>query len=233
MIKKSVFLMCVLLVGFCSLSFLTKTEKKIYDFKKGEVLDILFLSLNADRQENLANYFKTATPVAKQEGYQGLRGFKVKTPLQGNYHPNSMILGRWADVGGRKKFLKKIDDVMPNFHSERRNIWSSFMLTYYEMKEDLHFEVDPSKYNVVTAYWGNDIVVAKKFSNAFERGVTQSGGSIILNLQDGASPYGYYYNPSFMVLSEWESQEAFERYQTANKLKVPKSIYHVNEFPIQ
>ena len=121
-----------LTVNFASLNAQSKT--KSYTLKKGHVFDVIFLNTKPDTKEKLQHYFKTAFPVAEKMGYHSLPGIAIKgSPTQGNYHPESMIFGYWDTLNGREKFLQDIQKTMPDFHEERRNIWSTFNLTYYEL----------------------------------------------------------------------------------------------------
>jgi hypothetical protein len=151
LLKKS---LMVLLLNATVLVVSAQADKKAYAFKKGEVMDILFLNQKPETTEKLREYFKAAFPIAKRMSYQGFGGHAIiNTPTQGNYHPEVMVLGFWKDVESRNNFLVDIDAEMPTFQQMRRHIWSNFDVIYYEMKEDLSFELNPEKYNVVTYFW--------------------------------------------------------------------------------
>ncbi|WP_128755276.1 hypothetical protein [Aquimarina sediminis] len=226
-----------LLILFLTASFMSinaQSKTKSYTLKKGQAFDILFLGTKPETKEKLQNYFKTVFPVAEKVGYHSLPGYKIEeTPTQGNYHPQAMILGYWDNLQGRKEFLKKIEEVMPDFHQERRNIWSSFNLTYYELKEDLSFDINPEKFNIVTAYWKKDNSSIKKFKQEWVQNVKNTGGQIRLELMDGNSPFGYYHNPDYLVITEWKDKAAFNKFYTKNLEMNHSSIKHVNQFQIK
>lgn len=216
---------------FISFSLQSQSKVLTFSYKKGQVMDIILLNTKPDTKEALNNYFKTAFPVAEKHGYNRQIGLSLApTPTQGNFHPESMIFGYWNTHDSRKNFLAEIDDVMPNFHKARREIWSNFNLTYYELKNDLSFQVDRNKYNVVTAYWKNDASDFDKFINNWNSKAKKAGGKEVVNLKDGQSPFGYYYSPDYLVITEWESKAAFDKFYKENLKMNHKGIKHVNQF---
>lgn len=209
----------------------SKTVK--YNFKKGQALDILLLTLKPNTQEKLKKYFKDYFPIAKKYGYHSLKGFSVKvSPSQGNYQPQSMILGYWDNLDLREKFLQYIDKNIPVFHQDRRDIWSRFDVTYYEMQKDLSFEVSKEKYNVVTAYWQKDKKGFQRFKKNWRDKVRRAGGTFTVELANGASPFGYYYNPDYLCITTWESKAAFEKFYKENLKMDHSAIKQVNQFKI-
>lgn len=211
-----------------------QSNLKSYSFKKGQVLDLILLNTKSDAQEELAYYFKTALPVATKYGYKGLGGLALKSsPSQGNYHPESLIFGVWNSLRERKDFLTNIEDVMPEFHQSRRNIWSSFNMTFWEVEDDLSFTVNTAKFNVATAYWQNDKSGFQKFKKSWNDLAKKTGGREILALANGDSPFGYYYNPDYMVITEWDSKSDFEKFLKENLKMKHDAVKHVNQFIIQ
>ena len=186
-----------------------QSDIKSYSLKKGQAFDILFLKTIEGSEETRKRYFDTAIPVAMKTGYGPLKGFKVKAPLKGDYAPESMILGSWPSIQVREQFLADIEKEVPDFHSMRKEIWSTFDLTYWEIKEDLAFDVNTTKYNVVTSFWGD-----KRYVKSFQRDwigkSIKSGGKTIFVLEEGTSPKGYEYNPDFLILTQWDSEEAYQ-----------------------
>jgi len=198
--------------------------------KKGEVLDILLLSKNPDAEADLKSYFETASPVARRMSYQPLPGFKITNISQGNLRPGFLILAKWNDIEIREAFLSQILEEVEDFHERRRKIWSYFGLRYYEIKEDLSFEVNRDQYQVATAYWLESENQSSKFYERWKKEIQKSGGEILIQLKDGKSPFGYQYNPEYFVITSWENKIAYNNFQEKmSKLKLD-NIQHVNEF---
>ncbi len=207
---------------------------KTFSYKKGQVLDIILLNTKEGIKEELDHYFKTALPVATKYGYKGQGGLPLKSsPTQGNYHPESIIFGVWNSLKEREDFLTNIEDVMPEFHQARRNIWSSFNMTFWEMSDDLSFTVNTDKFNVATAYWQNDKEDFQQFKVNWNTLSKKSGGKEILALANGDSPFGYYYKPDYMVITEWNNRSDFEKFLRENLKMKHDGVKHVNQFIIQ
>ncbi|MBO3697676.1 hypothetical protein [Roseivirga sp. E12] len=236
-LKTSILLRTSVIIALLFSSALTikaQSNLKTYSYKKGQVLDIILLNTKPEAQEELAYYFKTALPVATKYGYKGQGGLALKSsPSQGNYHPESLIFGVWNSLKQRKDFLTNIEDVMPEFHQARRNIWSSFNMTFWEMKSDLSFTVDTDKFNVATAYWKSDEGDFGKFKKSWDALAKRTGGKEILALTNGESPFGYYYNPDYMVITQWNSKSDFEKFLKENLEMKHDGVKHVNQFIIQ
>ncbi|WP_271766291.1 hypothetical protein [Aquimarina algiphila] len=221
-----------LITNFLNLQ--AQSKIKSYAQKKGQVFDIIFLNTKPDTKKKLDNYFKTAFPVAEKMGYHPLPGRAVSgSPTQGNYHPEVMVFGYWDTLSGREKFLQEIEKTMPDFHQERRNIWSTFGLTYYELKEDLSFKIDPERFNITTAYWQKDEQSFKKFKQEWLQKSKKAGGQIEIEFVEGTSPFGYHYNPDYLVITSWENKAAFEKFYTENLKMDHSSVKHVNQFQIK
>lgn len=226
--------MFIFILCFSTGNLKSQTDIKTFTYKKGQVLDIIFLNTKTGIEEARDNYFKTAFPVATKYGYTGQGGIGLtESPTQGNYHPEVMVFGVWNDLKGRKDFLANIGDDMPEFHQERRNIWSSFNLTYWEMKNDLTFSVNPDKFNVATLYWEEDERTFSQFKNNWNDKAKKSGGKEVLKLANGDSPFGYHFDPDYLVITEWDSREAFEKFHKENLKMNHDGVKHVNQFIIQ
>lgn len=215
---------------FGTVSLMGQTGEVVFGFKKGEVMDILFLTQKAGTGTLFKDYAKTAFPVAENRSYKALTGFKVNENLQGNYQPESMILSKWDNIKEREGFLSEIESFVPDFHERRRSIWSSFCLTYYEMPADISFTVTKGKFNVVTAYWQSNKKAFDKFKREWLSKVKKGGGSIKLIVQEGKSPLGYFYQPEILVITEWESKEAFDKFYSQSVEMSHKGVKHVNQF---
>ncbi|PWL37831.1 hypothetical protein DKG77_13760 [Flagellimonas aquimarina] len=205
-------------------------NKKSFNLKKGQVLDIIFLNQNPNKDDLLQEYFKLVFPVAQKNGYNPQPGFGVEKYTQGNYHPQSMVFGYWNSFDSRSKFLSEIKTSLPDFHKRRRDLWSTFALTYWELKKDLSFEINLNKYNVVTAYWANESSSFLKFKNNWNNKAKQHGAVIKVELVNGASPFGYYYNPDYLIINEWENEASFKKFYETNLKMDHYGVKHVNQF---
>jgi heme-degrading monooxygenase HmoA len=213
-------------------SLQAQSERKTYtyDIKKGQVFDIIMLSNKEGVEDKLQDYFKRAFPHANAAGYHGLGGFAIKENTQGNSHPQTMVFGYWDNLPGRLEFLETIADKMPDFHKMRRDIWSTFGLTYYTFDHDVSFEIDRRKVNVVTAYWKKDGEDFESFKKEWQTKADKAGGKLIIGFTDGTSPYGYYYNPHYLMITSWDSREDFEAFRKQDLKMNHKAITHVNQF---
>lgn len=229
--------MKTLLLAVCliaqTLSLSAQTKKLAYDLKKEQVFDILFLNQKPNVSEKIKKYFQTYFPVAKKHGYHSLGGFPVKeSSTQGNYQPQVMVLGYWDSLEQRNKFLEYIDKKKPEFHQERRDIWSNFDVTFYKLTQGVSFDVHKEKYNVVTAYWQKSKPGFYRFKKSWRKKVREAGGTLKVELTNGASPFGYYYNPDYLTITEWESKTAFEKFYQENLKMDHKAVKQVNQFKI-
>mgnify|MGYP001803116856 CR=1 FL=1 len=203
---------------------------KTIRLEKGEILDILLLTTKTDTEKAFENYKKTAFPIAFKKTYQPLTSFKIVETAQGNIQPSSFIFSKWSNLKNREEFIEKIEDAVPDFHLQRRNIWALFNLTYYEMANDISFNIDKDKYNVVTAYWKKEDRSFKNFMTLWLQKLTLTGGTTILQLTNGKSAMGYYYNPDIVLITHWNSKKDFEAFRKENLKMNHKGVLHVNQF---
>lgn len=225
---KMIILVCCAILFTSSL--IAQSDIKTISFKKGEILDILLLSTKSETAKHFEKYKKTAFPIAFKRTYRPLPGFKITQTTQGNIQPSSFIFGKWNDLKNREQFIAEIDDIVPDFHEQRRNIWSLFNLTYYEMPKDLTINFDKTKYNVATAYWKKEELPFKKFKELWLQKSESTGGKSFLQLTNGKSPMGYYHNPDWLVITEWDSKEEFDAFYKENLSMNHKGVLHVNQF---
>jgi len=205
-----------------------------YDLKKGQAFDILYLDVNPDANETMKRYFETVIPIGVEYGYRPQKGFQIKEPpLQGNYWPELMIIGLWENFQKREEFVQAIVDRIPDFPKMRREIWSTFFLTYWKVEEDRVLEIDNDKYNVVTAYWSTDEEAFLSFNQKWVKEAKNQGGELLLTLTDGTSPFGYLYDPEFLTITSWESKKAFDAFYAKNLEMNHKGVRHVNQFIIE
>jgi len=224
-----VFLFAVLVVT------VTVAQEKIksFDFKKGEVLDIILLRQTKNPGELFERYKKTAFPVAFEYTYQPQPGFNIAKLTLGTNEAQGFLFGKWASVEKREGFLNSIVKRVPDFHQQRRDLFKYFGLTYYEMNKDLKFSVDTSKFNVVTALWDNPSKKDVYFFKKWKEAVKLSGGKVIVTLENGTSPIGYYYNADLLCIVEWQNENAFQAYAKKHPLSFYEPLHNVHQFVIQ
>lgn len=211
-----------------------QTEIKSIQVKKGQVLDALYITTKKDVGDQLNEYFKTVFPIAEEAGYHRLPSMKiVGSPTQGNYQPSALVFGYWDDLQSREDFLEAIVKVVPDFHQTRRDIWSSFSLAYYELEEDLSFEIDPSKVYVATNYWSEDADDFVQFKRDWLSKAKRLGGQVVLEQVDAQSPYGYLYDPDYFTIMSWSSKAAFEQFYKEDLRMDHSAVKHVNQFIVQ
>lgn len=218
---------------FLSVSALGQSKAKSFDFKKGEVLDVLLISTFPNVGTLFEKYKKTAFPVAFKYTYQPQPGFAIKKLVLGNHLPVSLVIGKWKSKKKREGFLDNIVSEVPDFHEQRKALFSYFELTYYEMPKDISFSVNSDRYNVASALWGKDKASLTKFYNQWENKIKKHGGKLIIKLTNGKSPMGYYYNADVFCIIEWNSKEAFDVFIKKHPLSSYKALKNVHQFVIK
>lgn len=218
-----------LLLFISQSNLFSQSDITTYTFKKGEILDLLLASQNPNKEAEVKEYLNLAVSVAQKMSYQSLPGYNIQRISAGNIRPSFLLFGKWDNQEIRTSFSHKIEEVLPDFHERRRNIFSFFGLTYYEIKKNLSFDIDKSRYNVATAFWNRPGSSTSELSE-WHNALTQSGGTVILELKGGTSPFGYLYRPDVFYITSWDSEEEFNTFKklTADSLK--KNIIHLNQF---
>lgn len=225
-------LILIYLISLNCESLFSQDHIKSYSFKKGEVFDILILTTKPNTDSLFNEYRRIAFPYAIKRTYKGLPGFRITENTQGNLEPTSFILSKWNNLENREKFIDEIESFVPDFHQRRRDLWSIFNLTYYEMSEDISFKIDKEKFNVVTAYWQTEKTPFQKFIKRWLQKSQQEGGKTIIKLTNGKSPFGYYYEPDFLVITEWLNRASFEEFKKENLEMDHKGLKQINQFII-
>lgn len=218
------------------LSNLSRAQDNIrnYQFKAGEVLDILLLNQNTGIDSLLKVYFETAIPIAIKNGYAPNKGFSIKdASLQGNYQPGAMVVASWPSTEIRKKCLTELETKVAGFHQMRRAIWSHFNVTYYPLSEDLSFSVDMDRYVVATAYWQEEGQKINRFVKQWGALAQTHKGEIVVQLTNGETTFGYKYQPDYLIISTWPSAEAFEQFKAVQVKMSHKKVAQVHQFHIQ
>lgn len=224
----------ILLLAVLMVSTASAQEKtKFFEFKKGEVLDIILLNQTENSHELFERYKKTAFPVAFEYTYRPQPGFGISRLTLGTNKPSAFLFGKWTSLEKREGFLEVIAERVPDFHEQRRVLFPYFGLTYYEMKEDLKFSVDTSKFNVATALWKNYDKEDTSFYREWVESVKKFGGNVVLTLENGSSPLGYYYNADVLCIVEWQNENAFQAFAKKHPLSFYEPLRNVHQFVIQ
>lgn len=232
MIKKTLSFVALSIFIICltQTSLYAQSSSTTISLKKGEVLDILLLTQSTNDKNLLNTYFKTAFPVAERLSYQSLKGFKVTKHTQGNMRPDNLIIAKWANLNKRETFLRQIIKEVPDFHEQRRNIWSYFGLEYFEIPENISFELINNHHHVATAFWFKVTDQESQYMKKWERKIRAMGGALHIRLQDGVSPFGYKYNPTYFFITSWKDDASFNAFQKYMKKIEVDNIVHINEF---
>ncbi|MDY7396991.1 hypothetical protein UMM65_17230 [Aureibaculum sp. 2210JD6-5] len=220
------------LFAFVSQTAFAQETIKTHSFKKGEVLDILLVERKPNIEKEYKRYRETAFTVAIKESFKLLQASGTSN-LQGNIEPNVFIIGKWDNLEKRENFLTDIYNQVPDFDEQRRTIFSIFNLTYYEMPKDVTFSINNEKYNVATAYWKKDDKNFDAFLKKYKKESNSSGGKTVVELTNGKSPYKYYYNPDYFVITEWDSKEEFDEFHKKNNKMNTEGLLNVNQFLIK
>jgi len=205
---------------------------KSFNYKKGEVIDVMPLSIAENSNELFEHYKKTIFPIGFEYTYQPQSGFKITELTLGNLLPNSLIIGKWKSKEKREGFLSNITKRVPDFHSQRRKLWKYFGLTYYVLEEDTQFSVDTRKYNVATSFWQKTPESFNPFFSKWKKEIIDFGGKIIIQLKDGTSPTGYTYNPDLFLIIEWQDKSAFAAFAKTHPLSSYEVLKNVHQFVI-
>ncbi|WP_422862023.1 hypothetical protein [Flagellimonas sp. W118] len=229
--QKLVMLVSVLFLG----TFMAIGQGKVKKlaFKKGEVLDILLFEGKPELPKFFPKYKETAFAFALKTGYQPQPLLSVLETTQGGYQPSTFVFGKWTNLSSRKKFLNEILKEVPDFHEQRRAMWSSFYLAYYEMQKDVSLEIDENKVYVATAYWQDGTTEFNTFKKEWLKKVKDNKGKVILELTDAKSSVGYMYKPDYVALIEWRDRSAFDNFLKENEEMGDVGIENVNQFVIQ
>lgn len=202
-------------------------SQETFTVDKDEALDVFFLRglPEVNRDSLFANYREKLGSVAKRYSYQLLQFYKVNSTLQGGAQPTLMLIAKWDNLPIRLQFVDDIVQKEPRFHEMRRELYSRFDLTTYEMEDDIQYNIKADRYNVATAIWHH---CDEAFANNWQHDAVEYGARIVLDLENGISPVGYAYNPDLFILSDWPSEEAYQQF--IRDFSLPKCVTNINEF---
>ena len=213
---------------------LSAQSKLTYNFKKGTVVDILLGNTKPESVDKQQLYFKEIFPVAQKLGYNNAPALGIpESPIMGNYHPQFMAFGLWKSFQARTQAMETIEEKIPDIYQRRKDIWSTFNMTSYELDQDINLELSEDKTYVVTACWLENSNQVKEFKNNFSKEVSNQNGKVILELMNGRSPVGYYYNPDYFTITEWDNSSEFQNFVQSSKGKTFKGIKNINQFKVK
>lgn len=237
MIKILIRLCFLLSLALVSVAVTAQDNAKIYDLKKGQIFDVLLRTNNTGAtQEKKDKFNREVIPIALEQGYQLMPSGLYFEPvaIQGNYSPDHMILGGWESLKARENAMRVLVAELPYFHQIRRELWTTLFSTYFEIEEDISFSIREDKFYVVTAYHHKSERQFGEFKKEWARNIDESKGRIILELENGESPFiGHLYEPHRFIITEWTNRESFEIFLTKNKQMDHSSIKYVNQFALQ
>jgi len=208
--------------------------EKTFTFAKGQVLDVLYLTRRPNTDEALQTYFKTLGPIARKLKYTPLGAVRVAgKPSQGNLYPNVVAFGSWpGDFADRDEAYRNLLLEEPDLQGRRMDIWSSFNMTQYEVREDIILTMDKAKHYVWTAYWLKDAGDLRAFQKAFMDTLEATSGRSKMVLAGGRSPFGYEFEPHLVVVAEWDSILDAAKFTDASKALNARGVRHVTQFPV-
>lgn len=231
MLKKSVFsVLCIVLVTqlFC------QSKSLEFSYEKGEVLDVIFGVTKPGAIEKVQGYLDKVYPVIKSLGYYAYPIFlPVQNNIKGNFRPDFVAISKWGSLKTRRIGMEQLLKKIPELPVMRKDIWSTFNLTYFEMEKDVNFSISENKVYVVSVYWLKDTSEVNTFSNDINTQITKHGGKVLLEIGNGYSPYEYYYKPDFIHITEWDGEDTFNTYlQNGENMPLSKVI-GINQFFVQ
>ncbi|MEO1084256.1 MAG: hypothetical protein AAFY88_08440 [Acidobacteriota bacterium] len=199
-------------------------------FKKGQAIDLLFVQQNPESGELLKAYFADVFPAAKAAGYTPMPGFAIsQSPTRGNYHPSTAIFAGWPSPEAREGAMEAIAASVDDLQQRRLAIWPSFAMTVYTMAEDVTVAMDAKKTYVLTAYWGTKNGDLSTYAQSWKRRAAGAGGQVVLELEDGWSPFGYRYDPDYLAITEWKDAASFKAFHAGLTFDTA-AVAHVDEF---
>lgn len=223
-------------IAWASKSPTKKPSKFQVTLKKGQVLDVLPLKQNPDANpDNIKKYLAdTILPRFVELGYVPLINIRVAKngALQGNYTPDVIVFGAWKNTEKLDAIMKQGMKEFPDMHDLRRNIWTVFYNTHYKLKEDVSFDLNPSRFYVATSYWKKSPDAWNTMVADVIKNVGKHDGKVLLTLTEGESPYGYYYNPDGFFITEWENKTAFLTFMDAFQSTEREQLKHINQFEL-
>ncbi len=198
---------------------------------KDHVIDILLLTLKEEGRTYQKAYFEDIGPLGSQLGYTANTFFNVvRKPISGMYSPRVLAVGSWpGDWQDRQKRFAELLVLAPDIRSRRLDIWSTFNMVNFEVKQDINIRFDPEQIYVFGAYWTGDTNFATELKLAIEK----AGGSAELSADSVTSMFGYQRSPDVTLISRWSSQKAFDSFYKSFKAKLNATVEYSSEFYLE
>ena len=230
--NKMRYLFILIILPLMSIQLPAQSEIVSLEFEPGEVLDVLLVNRAPNVDELYTRYRETAFPVAFNYSFEVMSVMSSKEILLGTPNINTFIFGKWDSVERRESFLADIVGHVPDFHEQRGDVFSYFALTYYEIQEPLSFSVDRSKHIVATSFWNEDDDSRGEFEEQWNNEIVAHGGKVVLRLENGISPTGYYYNPDAFYIIEWENKLQYLEFASKFPMPAYEVLDNVHQFSI-
>ncbi|WP_344930994.1 hypothetical protein [Aquimarina addita] len=224
---------CMLCLTIGNYTVHAQKDSKTFNFKKGEVLDFILLTMKPNSSALFEKYREVIYPIGFEFGYEPQQGFRTKELILGNHLPSVFVFGKWPSKEKRHGFLETIVSRVPDFHQRRRDLFSYFTFAFFEIQENKTISLQKNKVNSITAFWKTDKQDIEKFVSKWKEQAKISGGSSIVQLQNGYSPAGYNYNPDILIITEWENETAFSKFTEKHPLSFYKELKNVHQFVIE
>jgi len=200
-------------IGFnVAVSANTLTHK----FKQGEVM-CLVSSINHANNTDIKNaYFQGVFPIAEQLGFEFIVNLYVDKQIAGDHAAPAFSLIKLPSTQAKIDINNKHLAQWGHLRKQRPQIWKELVAREYEMKKDLTLDLDDEKYYQVETFWvqqDRDLEFTQ-FRDEVEKTVGNYQGKILYKdgLPSDYETLGNNRAPSHMVITEWQSKAAFEKF---------------------
>lgn len=199
---------------------------------QGHVADFLFLTDRAGADSYKKSYFAEIGPLGRKLGYKPVTSFRItQKPISGYYFPSILAVASWpGDWNKRQALFDDLLELQPDIRSRRQDIWSTFNMMNYEVKEDINFAFDPQKTYVFGAYWAQHSDTTHDYKSTMLNEIKQAGGRVKVQFNGGETMFGYLEAPDFSLITEWKSQTAFEQFHQKYQQLRNNTVKLANEY---
>ena len=220
--KTKLLTLCTTLSLTTALSFTTLLSSSAsaatlsHVFKQGEVM-CLVSSINQENNADLKSaYFQGVFPVAKQLGFEFIVNLYVDKQLAGDHAAPAFSLIKLPSTQAKIDINGKHLAEWGHFRKQRPHVWKELVAREYELKRDLTLDLDDEKYYQVETFWvqqDRDLEFVQ-FRNDVEATIGQYHGEVLYKagLPSDYETLGNNRAPSHMVITEWQSKIAFEKF---------------------
>jgi hypothetical protein len=198
---------------------------------KNQVADFLFLTDRENGKPFKKKYFAEIGPAGQTLGYKPVTSFLItRHPISCEYFPRVLAIASWpGDWQQRQTLFKELLKIRPDISSRRYDIWSTFNMLNYEIKEDIDLEFNPKKIYVFSAYWMKDAINYSSFANEMLQKIKQAGGAAKVKFNGGQTLFGYTEAPDLTIITEWKSQNDFDTYYDSIQSKQKQTTKYSSE----